>query len=159
MHERLKEIRLEKKLNQADFSKLLGMGQSTLGMMEVGKREILDRHIKTVCSICNVNEDWLRTGRGNMFIESQQTLLDELVKEHNLDDLDKNIIESYLKLNGNQKSAIKTYLLNLCSNLSINNDQSAAQEIDQEVEAYRQELEAERKGAIFSASEDIKRAK
>ena len=56
MYNRIKKIRQSLKLNQAEFSKLLGMGQSTLGMLEVGKREILDRHIKTICSIFNVNE-------------------------------------------------------------------------------------------------------
>jgi transcriptional regulator with XRE-family HTH domain len=66
VYERLKKIREHFKKSQSEFAKSLGMGQSTLGMLEVGKRDILDRHIKTVCSIYNVSENWLRTGEGEM---------------------------------------------------------------------------------------------
>ncbi|WP_337982835.1 helix-turn-helix domain-containing protein [Lysinibacillus sp. C5.1] len=66
MNERLKEIRKSKNLSQAEFAKKLGFGHSTLAMMEIGKREILDRHIKTICSIFEIDEHWFRTGEGDM---------------------------------------------------------------------------------------------
>lgn len=66
MQERLKKIREQFGMTQAEFSKKLGIGQSTLAMMEVSKRDIADRHIKTICAICNINEHWLRTGEGEM---------------------------------------------------------------------------------------------
>ncbi len=69
MNDRLKEIRAHTGMTQADFAKALGIGQSTLAMMEVGKRDILDRHIKTICAIFGVDEHWLRTGEGEMFCE------------------------------------------------------------------------------------------
>lgn len=69
MNERLKEIRKHMEMNQTDFANLLGIGQSTLAMMEVSKRDISDRHIKTICAICGVNENWFRTGKGDMLVE------------------------------------------------------------------------------------------
>lgn len=88
VNERLKEIRRSVGLNQADFAKKLGMGHSTLAMLEIGKRDILDRHIKTICSIFNINEDWFRTGRGDMYIaftEDEQfaSLLGEILVTEN----------------------------------------------------------------------------
>lgn len=109
MHERLKQIRLEKKLNQAEFSKLLGMGQSTLGMLEVGKREILDRHIKTICSIFNVNENWLRTGEGEMFTETKETVLLKAAELLNLDDTEQKFLSAYLSLDETQRQNFKEF--------------------------------------------------
>ena len=39
-------------------------------MIEVGKRKFSDKHIKIICSEFHVNEKWLRTGEGEMFLVS-----------------------------------------------------------------------------------------
>lgn len=105
MNERLKQIRDYMKMNQSEFSKLIGMGQSSLGMMEVGKRDILERHIKTICSICSseifpavINEDWFRTGEGNMIIYPDYFSLDEYVKNKNGTQIEIEIIKAYFEL-------------------------------------------------------------
>lgn len=70
MEKRLKKLRNSLGLNQKDFARSLSLGQSTWAMIEVGKRELNDRHVKLICNIYNVNESWLRTGEGgdeNMF--------------------------------------------------------------------------------------------
>lgn len=56
MSDRLKSIRSYLKMNQSDFSSALGIGQSTLAMMEVGKRSVSERHVKTICALFNINE-------------------------------------------------------------------------------------------------------
>lgn len=113
MNERLKQIRAKKKMNQADFAKSLGIGQSTLAMMEVGKREISERHIKTICAIFGVNECWLRDGVGDMFTETNSTVISSLVDEYDLDPLDQKIVECYLNLGSLQRKVIKDYLRKL----------------------------------------------
>lgn len=113
MYERLKMIRAERKMNQSEFSKALGIGQSTLAMMEVGKREITDRHIKTICAIFGVNEKWLRHGIGDMFIETEETIISSLATEYDLDSLDRKIIECYINMQAPQRMAIKSYLRSL----------------------------------------------
>lgn len=77
MEERLKELRNYLGMNQKDFAKSLSLGQSTWAMIEVGKRELNDRHIKLICSIYDVNESWLRTGEGEMFeqLTEQQKII------------------------------------------------------------------------------------
>lgn len=77
MEERLKELRNYLGMNQKDFAKSLSLGQSTWAMIEVGKRELNDRHIKLICSIYDVNESWLRTGEGEMFeqLTEQQKIM------------------------------------------------------------------------------------
>ncbi|MEC1178627.1 helix-turn-helix transcriptional regulator [Metasolibacillus meyeri] len=70
MYSRIKEIRNALKMNQAEFARHLGLGQSTLAMIEVGKRTFSDKHIKVICATFNINEEWLRTGEGEMFNSS-----------------------------------------------------------------------------------------
>ncbi|MEK4425135.1 helix-turn-helix domain-containing protein [Solibacillus sp. FSL K6-1523] len=152
MIERLKEIREYHKLNQSDFAKSLGMGQSTLAMLEVGKRELLDRHIKTVCSIYNVNETWLRTGIGEMFIQPDTFSLDEYAKKSNLSDLEIAIMKGYMDLDRN----VRETLLNHVEVLFKSRAETAVTIVEDPIEAelnrYRQELEAEQKGVTLSVS-------
>ncbi|MEA4854545.1 MAG: helix-turn-helix transcriptional regulator [Christensenella sp.] len=70
MYQRIKKIRNVLHLNQMEFSKRLGMSQSSLAMIEVGKRKFSEKHIKVICSEFHVNEKWLRAGEGEMFLTS-----------------------------------------------------------------------------------------
>ncbi|MEI3605965.1 helix-turn-helix transcriptional regulator [Pseudogracilibacillus sp. SE30717A] len=162
MHTRIKDIRAEIGMNQADFAKSLGIGQSTLGMLEVGKRDILDRHIKTICSIYNVNEHWLRTGEGEMFIENDSTIIAELSTEYKLDAIDQKIIEHYVKLDEQSRQVIKKEVVSLAKQIMNLEEIAATSEVDpieQELESYRIELEAEEKGATSSAYDDLNEGK
>lgn len=161
--ERLKQIRATMNMNQTTFAKSLGISQSTLAMMEVGKRDILERHIKTICALYNVDEHWLRTGEGTMLIETKDSFIDTLTEKYSLDELDRKIIQCYLELNRTQRSVIKNYLCNVTENISeekpaeteINETASSSPsptisrheltdaEIDAECEDYRRQLEAE----------------
>lgn len=67
MYTRIKEIRNALGLNQIDFAEKIGLGQSALAMIEVGKRKFSEKHIKLICTTFNVNEEWLRSGVGEMF--------------------------------------------------------------------------------------------
>ncbi len=166
MHERIKEIRESLGLNQLEFAKLLGMGQSTLGMMEVGKRNILDRHIKTICSICNVNEEWLKYGTGEMFIKTSNELLDQLAAKYNLKDFEKQAFETLLTLDEKDREKISNLIKNLSNdgffNLNKDNEITATKELDEdstidyELKSYKSELVAEQKGEIYSVSENLK---
>lgn len=162
MFERLREIRTYKKFNQAEFAKSLGIGQSTLAMLEVGKREILDRHIKTICSIYNVNENWLRTGEGDMFVESSMFSLDEEAKKSNLSDLEIAIMRGYMELDRDVREAIVSKLEGKIEDIiqqrMQTNEMAATVEktpeqiADEEAENYRLEVLAELKGETLSAS-------
>jgi transcriptional regulator with XRE-family HTH domain len=70
MKDRIIEIRKTLKLNQAELAERLGIKRSALSMVEVGKNALTEQNIKLICMVFNVNEDWLRTGRGEMFAAS-----------------------------------------------------------------------------------------
>ena len=70
MKERILAVRKALKLNQKEFAEQLGMNRTTLSMIEVGDNVLTEKNIKLICMIYNVNENWLRTGKGEMFAAS-----------------------------------------------------------------------------------------
>ncbi|MGL5190892.1 MAG: helix-turn-helix domain-containing protein [Cetobacterium sp.] len=67
MIERIKAVRKEFSMNQMDFSKKIKMSQSAYASLELGRTTIRDRHISLICTHCNVSEEWILTGKGQMF--------------------------------------------------------------------------------------------
>ncbi|MBU5438326.1 helix-turn-helix domain-containing protein [Tissierella sp. MSJ-40] len=174
MNNRIKEIRKSKGLSQEKFGKQLGVTKTSISKMELGTYNVTDTMIKLICTEFNVNEEWLRYGKGEMFIENDSTIISALSTKYNLNSLDEKIIESYLNLTSEQRKAIQSYVCSL-ANVIVNNEITVAKEtvlsgesskkdvlqiqddsIEKELNAYRLELEAEKKGKISSVSEDIK---
>jgi transcriptional regulator with XRE-family HTH domain len=55
------------KLNQGEFALRIGLTQTALSMIELEKVALTEKNIKLICATFAVNEDWLRTGKGEMF--------------------------------------------------------------------------------------------
>ena len=70
IHEHLKTIRITLKLSQRDFSKGIFLRQSSYARIEQGKITINDRIIELICSKYNVSKDYIRDGKGKMFISN-----------------------------------------------------------------------------------------
>jgi transcriptional regulator with XRE-family HTH domain len=68
MKERLKSLRKALKMNQSEFSKGLEMAQNSYSQIETGQISLTDKNIALICLKYGVNEQWLRTGEGEIFI-------------------------------------------------------------------------------------------
>lgn len=84
MNTRIKELRKTLKLTQEDFGSRVGVKGNTIGNYELSLRNPSDAVIHSICREFNVNEDWLRFGKGDMFLpfgdevaEAVSRLLDE----------------------------------------------------------------------------------
>lgn len=69
MNQRIKILRKDLNLNQEEFASKLGIARSHISSIENGARTLTERTIKDICREFNVNESWLRTGKGEMFKE------------------------------------------------------------------------------------------
>lgn len=67
MNERIRELRESLKKSQDEFAKELELSRNYISLVENGQRNLSSQSIKLLCSIHNVNEEWLRTGNGEMF--------------------------------------------------------------------------------------------
>ncbi len=68
MNERLKKLRKTLDLTQQEFADRIGIARGNIGAYEVGKNAPSDAVISLICREFNVNEEWLRTGTGDMFL-------------------------------------------------------------------------------------------
>lgn len=77
MNERLKKLRKTLDLTQQKFADRLGVKRNTVGQWECGINAITDQVVFSICREFDVNEEWLRTGEGEMFeqMTEQQKLL------------------------------------------------------------------------------------
>lgn len=150
MNERLKELRKALNLTQQAFADAIGVKRNTVATYEIGRNEPIDAVIKLICDRFRVNEIWLRTGEGEMFIElSEDDELQQLIDESMRDEsgeFKRRLAAAIMKLTPEQ--------IRICTNWIRENflldDPAADQDpedreltIDEKVESYRRELEAE----------------
>ena len=150
MHERLKEIRHHFNMTQAEFAKKLGIGQSTLAMMEVSKRDLSDRHIKTICAICNVNEEWLRTGAGSMFVGETTFNLDQFVKDRGGTDLELEVVKAYFNLSKDVREAVMQQFQTIFASKTSIDEKSESEQLHAELDRQLDmEKEAKAKSKVY----------
>lgn len=67
MKDRIKAIRTAFQLSQREFGERLGVSRDVISNLEYGRvppKELLIRHI---CELYGVNQEWLLSGKGEMF--------------------------------------------------------------------------------------------
>ena len=69
MNERIKAVRTSLGLSQQEFAEKIGIKRGAVANYEVGRNEPIDAVVSLICKTYNVNENWLRTGEGEMFIQ------------------------------------------------------------------------------------------
>lgn len=58
-NEKLKDLRTERGLTQADVAKIINTSQQYYGKYENGIRPLTIEHLITLCKFYNVSADWL----------------------------------------------------------------------------------------------------
>lgn len=87
MNERIKEVRKSLGLTQQEFADRIGVKRNTVATYEGGRNVPIDSVVSLICKEYNVNEEWLRTGEGEMFQDlSQGELAARVVGEALADD-------------------------------------------------------------------------
>lgn len=107
--ERIRLVRKKSKLTQAEFGEKIGLKQSSLGQIESSTRNATDRTILLICEKFNVREVWLRTGEGEMFHESDDTLLEQLRIRYDLNDFGVRFMTAFLNLTAEQRDVMQGF--------------------------------------------------
>ena len=104
--ERIKELRKALKLTQPQFAARMDAKLNTLARYEVNIVTPSNAAISLICKVFNANENWLRTGEGEMFVDKDETLFTKLSTEYNLGADDVSLITAYLKLSPKDRANI-----------------------------------------------------
>lgn len=108
MIERIIKIREEKNLSQEKFAEKLGLSRNFINQVENGKKNISDRTISDICRLFNVNEEWLRTGNGEQYLQPEDklsTYIADIITGD--DDFIKDLISAYMELDELSKEALR----------------------------------------------------
>lgn len=108
MKDRIRKIRKDFGLTQKEFADRLGIKQNTVATYEIGKTNVGEAVITSICREFNVNEEWLRYGTGEMY-RKKDTAFSELIAEidYSDDEFLKNIITAYMGLDEDSKQALR----------------------------------------------------
>ena len=150
-------------LKKVEFARVLNINQSYVTQLIKGRNQPSDRLIEDLCQKYNINEEWLKTGEGEMRRATSPLFL----RDSSLDATDREIIESYIRMTPTQRQFIKDWIRSIADTMSANTTESATppsepaanqqrtmtdDEIEADVAAYRAELLAEKEAASTSSS-------
>ena len=119
MKDRIKALRERLGKSQDEFGKDLGLTRNYISLIENGQRNLSDQSIKVLCSLYDVNEKWLRTGNGEMFIpktkneQINEMLIDVLKCEDS--DFKKRLITALSKLDDTGWNALEKFIDSITS--------------------------------------------
>lgn len=74
INERVKEVRMSNSLTLKQFSSRIGISDAAVSQIENGKTGISDQSIRSICREFSINEEWLRTGEGEMKAENSTAI-------------------------------------------------------------------------------------
>lgn len=115
MKDRIKRIRKEIDLTQCEFAKRIGTTANVLTNYETGRRNPSASVINNICKTFGVNEEWLRTGEGEIFLKTPDTLIEQLKQKYSMDDFETSIVEEYLNLPADKRAVFKEFIYKLAS--------------------------------------------
>lgn len=116
MNERIKKIRKEYDLTQAEFARKIGTSQNVFANYEIGRRKPSNSVINNICKTFDINEEWLRTGNGKMKMDIPEEDIYSRAAASVFKEDDATAIEGlklYYSLSPEAKKAVRDYILQL----------------------------------------------
>ena len=107
---RLFNIRKKLGMTQLEFAKIINSSNGHVSDMEKDRKNITESTIELLKLKCNVNEEYLRTGRGDIFFSTPSNTMEQLKKEFNLDEFSYHLVYEYLKLGQEQRKSVRDFL-------------------------------------------------
>lgn len=126
MKDRIREVREHFGLSMEKFGSRIGIGKASISLLESGKNNPSVQTIILICREFGVNEQWLRTGEGEMFEQTRASVLDRLSTEYDLSREQRSVIEAFLDLDPQERDVILKYVHNVFDRSAESAAQSTA---------------------------------
>jgi len=117
MGERLKLVRKALNLKQAEFGARIGLSQPSIGLYEKETRPLTERVISQLVSEFHINEEYLRHGTGDMFIDQKPKLVRQLAEELALSDREQRLLLTFLEFPPDTRNQILDFAQDFVSKL------------------------------------------
>ena len=133
INNRVKEVRQSMNLSQAKFAQEIGFSQGGIKGIELGKCKVSDRVILAMNKYLGVNEEWLRTGNGSMYAQTDkkdavEQALNILMAKYNMDKFEIAMMKNYLEMSPEAKQGFKTFLKEVAPTIKAEADEGRVAE-------------------------------
>lgn len=104
---RIIKIADDNRLNKSEFARRINVTPAYISKLSKQPDSVpSDRTISDICRVFNVNEEWLRSGTGPMYLPSNSFDLTQYVLERDGDPLELEVIKAYLTLPKDIRQAV-----------------------------------------------------
>ena len=99
------------------FGERLGVSKAAVSQWESGANQVSDQMVRSICREFNVNEEWLRTGVGEMFLE--KTIDEEIatfigrIQMNDAKNFKKRFIAALSKLEENEWEVLEKFIADM----------------------------------------------
>lgn len=157
--ERIRYFRKEiQELTQEEFSKRINIGRANVASIEKNRIAVTDRVISDICNAFSLSEQWLRTGEGEMYEETETTLFNSFAKQYDLSEAEQRATRYLLNLTSEERQQILHHIVRLAEAITSTDPKVNLSKIDKELAAYKEELLAAEKGLSVSEPTEEKDA-
>ena len=115
--ERIGELIESLGMKKVRFAERLKIDQSYVTQLTSGKRKPSDRTISDICREFNVREEWLRNGRGEMFLDFTEDEFSKAAATLSNDSFVRSLIVEYWKLDDDSKELFRNFIHKLSDNM------------------------------------------
>ncbi len=114
LKDRIKLIRKNAGLTQEAFARQLGLKRNTVATYETTSKVPMDAVITSICHEFNINENWLRTGEGEMYCFTSDDEYEIASKEIGSNDpIAKQVILNYWHMSNPEKELFRSFIRHL----------------------------------------------
>lgn len=154
---RVRELRKALNCTLDKFAEPLGVSKTAISRIENGERSLTDQMAKAICSVYRVNETWLKNGIGEMFEtrpigDDLKARIDYFLPDES-ESFRLRLARMILSMDKEDMERLEAY-----ARKYLFPEKEEDSTIDQKVESYRAELEAEATSKKSVASQNIKDA-
>ena len=126
--ERIKELRKALRMTQTAFADRIGIRQNSVALLEMGRNMPSDQTVAFICREFRVNEEWLRTGAGEMFVPTPASIVDELAEEYHLCPEARAMVAQFITLDPEAQMAVFKYMCAVVDEVRAQDDEQAKRE-------------------------------
>lgn len=154
INKRIEYLRKNLGLNQKDFGEKIGLKKSAASWIEKEGNVVIDQNKRIICDKFRVSLRWLETGEGDMYVQDTQSDVFEVLRQqYHMNDAEETILRSYFGLPEEHRHIITDFLRSISTRPAEEDGREKSNRLlDQELDDYRQELEAEQKDASLSGT-------
>lgn len=126
--ERIKELRKDLGLTQQEFADKLNIKRNAITNYEVQRNDPSDVVLSLICKTWNVNLDWLKEGKGDMYLSSPMDSLEAYCKENNLGREEAIFLRDFVSLPPAQRRSMLEFMVKVVDDIRSGSEKPYTEE-------------------------------